>query len=233
MSGFSETISDILSRLAEMLGLKKSEAARFEEMGHKLGEAKADNNDRLGSLKDEIRVLTTRARKKGQEFEEAHGDVRKIISGEIERTFRELDQLQKREKIIGANLDRIATTQAKLLELQDAQAQGVEQDDLDDLALELQDAFSELKVADRVTRDLEQVEYEPEERQAVESEPQVTEPPGQREIQPQLPSDLEKRLAELEPAQDESVQSEVDDTTTDDKNDGEKISETESPEAGE
>lgn len=198
MSGIGEKLNDILVRLAEMLGLKKSDGVRFREMEHKLIQSRADNNDRLDALKDEIRVLEARAITKKKEFEQARGDSRKIVAGEIERTFRELDQLHNREKIIGANLDRIATSQAKLKELQDAKAQGVEEDHIDELALELQEVFSGLKVADRAARDLDRVAYEPVERHAVDLEQRLAETSGEREAQPELSNEIQKRLEELE-----------------------------------
>jgi len=198
MSGFSERVSEVLSRLAELLGLKTSEAARLDEMEHKLVLARADNNDRLEALKDEIRILEVRALKKKQEYEQARGDSRKIVAGEIKRTFHELDLLHNREKIIGANLDRLSTAQAKLRELRDANARGVEEGQLDDLALELQETFTGLTIADRATRDLDRVSYEPTERHAVDLDQRMAETAGEREAQPELSNEIEKRLAELE-----------------------------------
>ena len=69
MGSFSDAISAILSRLAQLLGLKPSERRRLELMEQKLAVAKASNVDRLEGLKDKIRLLESQALRKKKELE--------------------------------------------------------------------------------------------------------------------------------------------------------------------
>ncbi len=113
---FSDSVSEILAKLAKMLGLKPSEARRMELMEQKLVSARAANVDRIEVIKQEIRQLETRALKKKKELDEARGDSKRIIAGEIERTFRDLDRLRGRESILTRNIDKLSMALSKLSE---------------------------------------------------------------------------------------------------------------------
>ena len=114
MGSFGDTISAILSRLAQLLGLKPSEKRRLELMEQKLAVAKASNVDRLESLKDKIKRLESQALRKKQELEAARGDSKRIVAGSIEQLFRDLDRLQGQEQIIRSNIERVSVAQDKV-----------------------------------------------------------------------------------------------------------------------
>lgn len=199
MGSLADTISSLLSRLAELLGLKPSEDKRLQAMQAKLAAARADNTDRLEALKEQIRTLEAAALRKKKEMEAAKGDTKRIVVGEIERVFRDLDRLRGSENIITANLEKIAVAQAKLKELVEARAQSVSQDQLDDLALDLQQAFSELRLTDRAAKDLERVEYTAPQRAPVAVDERLAQAEGVQE-QPaaELSEETKRRLAALE-----------------------------------
>ena len=198
MGSFGKFVSAILSKLAILLGINPSEKRRMEIMKQKLGVAKANNVDQMEALKDEIRQLETQALRKKEELDQAKGDSKRIRIGEIERTFREINRLHGRERIIASNMEKISIAQAKLRELEAAKIQGVEEGHLDDIALELQEVFADLKVADRAAKDLERVEYEAPEAASVNVEKRMAAVGGDKEAQPELSAETQKRLAELE-----------------------------------
>lgn len=177
-------LSDILARLMEALGLKKSQADKYLAMDKKLRASRASNVDRLEALKDEIGTLTRRIKAKKKEYDAAGGESKRVVKGEIQRIFAELDRLKNREQIIGRNIGQLDLAIAKLAELQDAQSQGVDTETLDDIALELEDIFDELKATDRVREELDEVAYEP------RKEPEM---------------DIEARVANLEGTNKENV----------------------------
>jgi hypothetical protein len=199
MGSLADTISSLLARLAELLGLKSTEDKRMHAMQAKLASARADNTDRLEGLKEQIRTLEAAALRKKKEMESAKGDTKRIVVGEIERIFRDLDRLRGSENIITANLEKIAVAQAKLKELTEARAQSVSQDQLDDLALDLQQAFSELRLTDRAAKDLERVEYAAPQRTPVAVDERLAQTEGVKE-QPaaELSEETKRRLAALE-----------------------------------
>lgn len=198
MSRLTENVSAVLARIAEWLGMKPSQAKRLEILQEKLSASRAGNADKLEALKDEIRKLEHRALQKKAEADAARGDVKRLIVREIEQIFRDLDRLRGRETIIAANLDRISIALAKISELTAAQASGVEEGQLDDIALELQEVFGELKASDHEARDLERERYAGPEREAVDVSRRVGELEGTKETSAELSESTLKRLKELE-----------------------------------
>ena len=97
MGNFEESISAILSKLARFLGIKPTDKRRIEIMEQKLAAAKAGNVDRLEALKDKIRQFEAQVLHKKKEYESARGDSKRIVGGEIERLFRDLDRLHGQE----------------------------------------------------------------------------------------------------------------------------------------
>ena len=198
MGSFGQAISAILSKLAQLLGIKPSDKRRTELMEQKLAAAKASNVDRLEALKDKIKQFEGQALRKKREHDLAKCDSKRIVGGEIERLFRDLDRLHGQENVIASNIERISVAQAKLDEFEAAQAKGLEEGELDDIALELQEAFEGLKVADRASRDLERVEYQAPETNPVDVNRRMAEVAGEQETLAGLSAETEKRLQQLE-----------------------------------
>lgn len=197
MSTVWENISDVVARIAQWLGIKPSESKRLEALRAKLTTSKATNVDQRETLKDEIRKLEARAKQKKKEFDGASGDIKRMVGREIEGIFRDLDRLRGRENIITGNLDRISVAVAKIDELIVAKAKGVEEGQLDDLALELQDVFADLKESDRATRDLEQERYEAPTSEPVNVEQRMADLEGTEPQVDEISEETKKRLAEL------------------------------------
>ena len=203
MGKFSETVSAILSKLAQLLGIKPSDKRRVELMKRKLATTKAVNEDRLEALKDKIKQFETQVLRKKKEHEQAKGDRKRVVAGEIERLFRDLDRLQSQEVIIARNIEHTSVAQAKIEEYKAAQDKGLEEDELDNIAVELQEAFAGLKVADHASRDLERVEYQAPEVSPVNVDKRMAEVAGEEETTTGLSAETEKRLKQLETEEEE------------------------------
>ena len=132
------------------------------------------------------------------ELEGARGDIKRLVAGSIEQVFRDLDRLQGQEQIIRSNIERLSVAQAKLQELNVAQVTGLEEGQLDDIALDLQDAFAGLKATDREAAELEQVAYEAPKRSRVDVEQRMAEVEGEGVNTTGLSPEAEKRLKQLE-----------------------------------
>ena len=197
MSTVWENISDVVARIAQWLGIKPSESKRLEALRAKLTTSKATNVDQRETLKDEIRKLEARTKQKKKEFDAASGDIKRMVGREIEGIFRDLDRLRGRENIITGNLDRISVAVVKIDELIVAKTKGVEEGQLDDLALELQDVFADLKESDRATRDLEQERYEAPTSEPVNVEQRMADLEGTEPHVEEISEETKKRLAEL------------------------------------
>ena len=200
MAGIGEIIGNILERLNEWFRGKPAEAIRWQQELTRLATERAEIGDGLEDLKSHIRTLETRALKKKEELDRAHGDSRRIVVGEIERTFRELDGLREREQILGANMERNATARVRIQALLDALRQGMSEDRLEELALAREEAFDALRAKDRGVRNLGRQTYAPPDAQPVEVGERLDETAGKRESQPALSPDAAQRLAELQQA---------------------------------
>jgi hypothetical protein len=197
MAGLWETIRSLLARL-----LGGSDAQRrvstLETMEANFTASKRDNADSLEALKEEIRTLESRALQKKQEFERSHGDSKRVVAGEIERIFRDLDRLRGRETILGKNLDRIGVALDKIREAKAAMQAGATDEQFDEIALELKDLFATLRQSDRAARDLEREKYEVAEPAPVKTEQRMTELTEETKPPITLSPETEQRLKKLE-----------------------------------
>ena len=141
--------------LAGLFGGERAKAEKkYNKMELAFESVRRDNEDELHKLKEEIKALEARALSKKREYEQANGGVQRLIRKEIELIFKEIDGLQGRETIIGANLERCAEALAKAREAAAALKRGVNADQLDDLAIELQELFGELRNTDSASKNL-------------------------------------------------------------------------------
>ena len=138
-----------------------------------------DNELELEKLKDEIRNLTERARDKKYEYDkEKSRHLKEIIKGELILILDELDALKDRQRIITRNLRQIALAERKRKEAEVASEIGISEDELDQVAVEHEDAMAGMKEGDRAAEALEKSAYDPRKEET---------------------GDVEKRFAELEP----------------------------------
>ena len=197
MAGLWEAIRSLLARLFGGSDAQGRVNA-LETMEANFTASKRDNTDSLEALKEEIRTLESRALQKKQEFERSHGDSKRVVAGEIERIFRELDRLRGRETIIGKNLDRIGVALDKIREAKAAMQAGVTDEQFDEIALELQDLFATLRQSDRAARDLEREKYEVAEPTPVKTEQRMAELTEETKTPITLSPETEQRLKKLE-----------------------------------
>ena len=196
------SMPDLLAKMAQMAGLKASDAQRLESFKKKLAEKKTGNSYQVEKIKDEIRALEARALKKNKEFSEAHGGVKDILKGEIERTFRDLDRLNGKREILERNLEQISEVEAKLSELEVATLRGATDEELDDLALRAQEEFAGLQADDRATEDLRKERYEGRKAEPMDIEERVSRVEAPKRKESALPADIQERLKALEPEQE-------------------------------
>lgn len=190
-----------LASILEFFGIKKSDTAKYRRLKEKLLETKAAYVDRLESLKDRIQALERKALDKKREFDTAKGRIKQVVAGEIDRLFKELDRSKENEAIIGQNIDKANIAISKLDSIEDAERPGISEDVFDELAVELQDIFADLKRTDRAAKDLENVQYEAPETSRVDAESRTAEleEPSEttKETAGELPRSTVQRLKEL------------------------------------
>lgn len=194
-------LPDLLVRLLEFLGIKKSDSDRFRRLKEKIHSAKAAKVDQLESLKDQHRVLERKALGKKKEYDASKGNVKRIIAGEIDRIFKDIDRLKGQEAIIGQGIDKLSLASVKIDEILAGSVQDLDEDVFDDLAVDLEDIFAEHKRTDRAAKALEDVSYEAPQTAQIDVESRMAEFEGEdqtsKESPNQLPESTVQRLKEL------------------------------------
>lgn len=198
MAGILGAVRDFLANLFGGGNDTQRRLTALTAMEDRISEARRDNEEGISVLKDEIRLLETRARQKKREYDQARGDSQRIVGGEIDRIFCELDRCRGRENIVAANLERISVALAKVGEAKAALRAGVSEEQFDDIALEIQDLFGTLKTLDRAATDLDREKYEALVASNVDVEKRMAEVLGDEKAPPALSPETVKRLKQLE-----------------------------------
>jgi hypothetical protein len=149
----------VFSKLGEKLGLSKSEAKLQAERLEEVAARKRKCHDRLEALKERIKLLENRARKKQEELKATKGPRRNIVLNEAKQLLRELKKLGGEEKILIGQLNKLTTIEARISEIQVAGEVAVDETMVDDVALDLDLAHQQLEAEDRAIKDLEKVTY--------------------------------------------------------------------------
>jgi len=163
----------VFSKLGEKLGLSKSEAKLQEERLEQVAARKRKCHDRLEALKERIKLLENRARKKQEELKATKGPRRNIVLNEAKQLLRELKKLGGEEKILIGQLNKLTTIEARISEIQVAGEVAVDETMVDDVALGLEEAHEQLEAEDRAIKDLEKITYggfEEEDEKDIEAE---------------------------------------------------------------
>ena len=186
-------------KILELLGIKKTDSQQYALVEQKLQSAKSANADQLDQLKEKVADLERKVRAKNREYEASSGDTKRIIGGEIERLFRDIDRLRGKETIVTRNLDKIALTLAKVDEWRTAQQQGIDEEMLDGLAIDLEDVFADLKATDRTASSLADVKYEEQSKPAsIDIKSRMSELQGVKASEEAMSSETAARLKELD-----------------------------------
>jgi hypothetical protein len=198
MSNFWDSIYELLTKLFGSNSSDQRRLKALDGMETHFISARRDNEDNLHSLKDEIKAHEARALKKKQELEQTHGDSKRIVVGEIERIFRELDLTKGRESIVAANLERISQGLAKVREAKAALQAGINEDQFDEIAVEIEDLFSTLKASDRAAADMNREEYAAPETSSVNVDERLESVEGQGVASVDLSPEMQARFKALE-----------------------------------
>jgi hypothetical protein len=195
---FNDFLSSIASRLRRGLGLDPSDERQLEAWKAKYAQSKADNQDRLESVKDEVRQLEARILQKKAQFDQSRGPVRKILGVEIEQAFRELDRKEKQVSIIARSIEASAIALDKVKELEHAKAHRLTEDDLDQATILTEDAIQENKHIVDALKELQELEHGGLETEPVDVEERLRQMAGPAEEHAGLSEKTLERLKQLQ-----------------------------------
>ncbi len=198
MEHFNDLLSSIASRLKQGLGLEPSDERQLAAWKAKYAQDKADNQDRLESIKDEVGQLEARILQKKGRFDQSHGPVQKILGAEIEQAFRELDRKEKQVKIIVDSIEAISIALDKIKELEHAKAHRVKEGELDAVSILTEDAIEENKQVVEALKDLQRLEHGGLETEPVDVKKRMRQMAGPPEKEAGLSEKTLERLKQLQ-----------------------------------
>ena len=192
MGNVSESLADVLAKLAEWLHLKPSEERRLKNERETYILEERNCWDELERVKEEIPRLENAALKLREEIERAHGLGRRIAIRQLQSTHKKLKHIEPLTTILIEGAESYELAARKIDEIIRAMRMQVDEDKLDDLNLELEDLRDRQKDRDRAREELERTVYE-----GTVPARDKDQPPAE-EADQEIPEDLEKWLDEIQ-----------------------------------
>jgi hypothetical protein len=200
----SDILHSLKEFLARLLGMDTETERKLAELRRKETEFEKsirDSHESLEGLKQEIRTLELRAVQARKELDKTPGDSKRIVISQIEQVFRDIKLREGQECVILGKIDRNQVALAKLREIMaSVQHGGATEDVLEDLSLDVSEAHSEMKQADKAAASLEKERYtrpEPVAEPETESiEDRTAKVEAERKV-PSLSPEIERRLKQL------------------------------------
>jgi hypothetical protein len=161
MDNFSEFIGAAASRLARGLGLRPGEQEQLRLWRENLARHRAENQDRLDGLREEITLHEKRIRDKKAKYDKAVGLNQRLLAKEIQMDLRQLNRMETPGDFLLASIEANTLALEKLGELDLAIGRGVKGEDLDTIAVQLEEAFDRVEEANEALADLRKLKHKP------------------------------------------------------------------------
>ena len=152
-------INDMLSALAQKLGLKTSRLQDLQVLQEKLTDDIRRNQDKLVDLKAKVSDLDAKLRAKKKEYDAAGPGIKQIIKREFAVLFKQQEQVLETLDGISGRLEKDVIILHKLELLIETANNPPHTDLSDEIKDDLGDALSDLQEEDDAVRDLDAVTY--------------------------------------------------------------------------
>ena len=157
-------INDVLSALAEKLGLKTTRLQDLHVLREKVEDDIRRNQDKLGDLKNEVADLDAKLRAKKKEYDAAGPGIRQIIKREFAFLFKQQEQVLETLNGISARLNNDAVllhkTKVLISSLESQNRVGGDMEDpFDDVAIELGIEIDNQRAENKSAKELDKVRF--------------------------------------------------------------------------
>lgn len=142
-------INDILSVLAQKMGLQTTRIEDLRRMKDRLDDDIRRNQDKLGDLKLRVAEVDAQLRAKKKEYDAAGPGIRRIIKSEFALLFRQQNQVLETLDSISARIVKDNDILHKVDLLMSSLANPVKTDIADEVADDLGDVLDEIKYEDK------------------------------------------------------------------------------------
>ena len=198
LNQMNELLGSLAARAAQGLGLKPTEREQLRQWRGGLEQELRNSHDAWEGMKEEIRRLEARLLKKKAEHDAAHGAIKDMVAQEIEHLFTQMDRKQSEITLLLRNQEAITLTLDKMRELEVAKASGVQEGQLDTLAVHLEDTLEQTQQADAALEGLKQVTYQRRAKEGMDVEARLANLDQAQKKTSGLSSRAQERLAQLE-----------------------------------
>ncbi len=198
MENFSDFIGSVASRLARGLGLRPGEKEQLRLWRDSLARNRAGNQDRLDGLREEITQHEKRIRDKKAKYDRTGGLNQRLLAKEIQMDLRQLSRMEGPGDFLLASIEANTMALEKLGELENAIGRGVKGEDLDAIAVQLEEALDRVEEANEALTDLQKIKHKPAVFASENSEGELHEMPAQGGAARHFSQDDLKLLKQLE-----------------------------------
>jgi hypothetical protein len=152
-------INDVLSALAQKMGLQTTRLEDLEKIKANLGESIRRNQDKLCDLKARVAEVDAQLRAKKKEYDAAGPGIRKIIKSEFALLFRQQDQVLETLDSISSRIVKDNDIVHKVDLLIEALKNPPRTDYADEVADDLSDVLGDLRQEEKSVSKMNEVSF--------------------------------------------------------------------------
>lgn len=190
-------LNDVLSEVAQRLGLKDSEIGTMRRQQEVLSDAIRDGHDRLEGLKKVVDRLDSQLLQKKKEYDAAGPGRRRIVKEELKLLFQQQDRSLEPVRVITRHLQACELQKHKIDLLIFVAEHPSRTEEIDEIALDMKDLLDEQQTQSKAVRELEGVSCMDQEDDAKFDE-RLNALGGMGETESPFPVDpMDERIAQL------------------------------------
>ena len=191
-------INDILSALAQKMGLQTTRLEDLQMMKDRLADDIRRNQDKLGDLKSRVAEVDAQLRAKKKEYDASGPGIRRIIKSEFALLFRQQNQVLETLDSISARIVKDNDILHKVDLLISSLANPVKTDIADEVADDLGDVLDEIKYEDKSVNRMNDVNFAKSEEVSDDLiESIASDAPARASAKEEQPDELDRMISEI------------------------------------
>ncbi|MBM3878978.1 MAG: hypothetical protein FJ387_04565 [Verrucomicrobia bacterium] len=149
-----EVLGEVAGKLRSKIGLEPSDLQRMQKATDEANQRLTEAEDRLSALRDEATRAETRILHRKREHDGKKGIAKTMLGREIERMVGRLQPLLREHEIQLNNMDATHALLSKMRELAALLAGSVQEEQIDAVAVQLEEAIDAAERADQAMESL-------------------------------------------------------------------------------
>jgi hypothetical protein len=197
MTNIKNLLGDIAAKLKEKMGIDPSDLQQMQKAEEESTQRMALVEDRLAALRDEIKRAEARILHRKREFDQETGGAKRMLGRELDRMVRRLTPLEREHEIQLDNQDATHAIISKVRELRAILSGRIKEEEIDLVAVQLEDAIEAADSAEQALNSLRQLSVRTSQSSPAAEEPRQA-APAVAEPAPGLTEETAAFLRQLE-----------------------------------